>query len=71
MIMTLAAILALIAAGCSEENDKGDETAVVTATVPSSGQTAASSEPDCDLEAPSIIPESSGKAQHVYFYRDT
>ncbi len=26
---------------------------------------------DCDPNAPSLIPASSGKPQHVYFFKDT
>jgi hypothetical protein len=70
-------LMAATAIGCGDDTDTGEvvEKAATTvadvATATTDTRATTATEPDCDFEAGSIIPEPSGSSQHVYFYRDT
>lgn len=67
-----AVMMAILVGGCGGDGsaDTVTETGVQEAGT-ATDTTSPAADPDCDMGAASIIPEPSGRPQHVYFYRDT
>ena len=64
------ALVAYLFTGCGDDSSNDAETSSLAAGVATDIE-APAVDPDCDMDADSIIPEPSGRPQHVYFFDDT